>query len=209
MLKSQEHYGLMSAFERTHRGRMDKEPKEFWSRGRIYQDGKVNELFLAYRNGYAYFATLDKIAACLARDPKRAERLICDVRRMVWEPGDKVRNATLPSDMAHEIWAAAQLAPGEGIVDGAARVEALLSRYGQAPAANGDALDAARYRWLRKRWARLDESYANGGPEITSLRVLTDQEVQDGYGWDVDPLSLDRAIDANLKVYAQGNTNER
>lgn len=32
--------------------------------------------------------------------------------------------------MAHEIWAAAQLAPGEGIVDGVARVEALLSRYG-------------------------------------------------------------------------------
>ncbi|MBX6334423.1 hypothetical protein IRY61_03735 [Candidatus Saccharibacteria bacterium] len=28
--------------------------------------------------------------------------------------------------MAHEIWAAAQLAPGEGIVDGVARVEAML-----------------------------------------------------------------------------------
>jgi len=54
MLKSQEHYDLMSAFERTHRGRMDKEPKESWSRGIIYQDGHVNELFLAYRNGYAY-----------------------------------------------------------------------------------------------------------------------------------------------------------
>lgn len=54
MLKSQEHYDLMAAFERTHRGRMDKEPKESWSRGIIYQDGQVNELFLAYRNGYAY-----------------------------------------------------------------------------------------------------------------------------------------------------------
>lgn len=52
------------------------------------------------------------------------------------EPGDEVRNAALPSDMAHEIWAAAQLSPGEGIVDGAARVEALLPRYGQAPAAS-------------------------------------------------------------------------
>lgn len=28
--------------------------------------------------------------------------------------------------LSHEIWAAAQLAPGEGIADGAARVEALL-----------------------------------------------------------------------------------
>src|SRR5690606_1355321 len=34
---------------------------------------------------------------------------------------EKIRKA-----LSHEIWAAAQLAPGEGIVDGAARVEALL-----------------------------------------------------------------------------------
>lgn len=34
------------------------------------------------------------------------------------------------NDLAHEIWAAAQLLPGEGIEDGVARVEALLpSRY--------------------------------------------------------------------------------
>lgn len=30
--------------------------------------------------------------------------------------------------LAHEIWASAQLAPGEGIVDGVARVEALLRK---------------------------------------------------------------------------------
>jgi len=34
---------------------------------------------------------------------------------------EKIRKA-----LSHEIWAAAQLAPGEGIVDGVARVEALL-----------------------------------------------------------------------------------
>lgn len=32
--------------------------------------------------------------------------------------------------LSHEIWAAAQLVPGEGIVDGVARIEAILSRYG-------------------------------------------------------------------------------
>lgn len=64
--------------------------------------------------------------------------------------------------------------------------------------------DARRYRWLRKRWARLDESYADGGPKITSLRVLTDQEVQDGYGWDVDPECLDAAIDAAMKEEGHG-----
>ena len=59
--------------------------------------------------------------------------------------------------------------------------------------------DARRYRWLRKRWARLDESYADGGPKITSLRVLTDQEVKEYGCWDADPESLDAAIDAAMK----------
>src|SRR5690606_13465600 len=36
---------------------------------------------------------------------------------------EKIRKA-----LSHEIWAAAQLAPGEGIVDGATRVEALLRK---------------------------------------------------------------------------------
>jgi hypothetical protein len=54
MLKTQEHYDLMAMFEREFSGRMDKEPKESWARGIIYQDGHVNELFKAYRHGYAY-----------------------------------------------------------------------------------------------------------------------------------------------------------
>lgn len=41
---------------------------------------------------------------------------------------------------AEEIWAAAQLAPGEGIEDGVKRIARLIKR---------DAKDAARYRWLR------------------------------------------------------------
>jgi hypothetical protein len=32
------------------------------------------------------------------------------------------------ADLAHEIWAAAQLAPGEGVADGVARVAALLAQ---------------------------------------------------------------------------------
>lgn len=54
MLKSQEHYSLMEMFEKTyHHLRLDREPKEWWARGRVYQSGEVNELFLAYRRGYA------------------------------------------------------------------------------------------------------------------------------------------------------------
>lgn len=54
MLMTQEHYALMSAFERCHSGRFDKEEKSLWPMGVIYQDGRVNELFQAYRKGYAY-----------------------------------------------------------------------------------------------------------------------------------------------------------
>jgi len=54
MLHTKEHYDLIDAFEREHSGRFDKEPKEDWWRGRVYQSGQVNELFLAYRRGYAF-----------------------------------------------------------------------------------------------------------------------------------------------------------
>lgn len=54
MLKTQEHYDLMAQFEREFKGRrLDKEPRDGWARGIIYQDGHINELFLAYRRGYA------------------------------------------------------------------------------------------------------------------------------------------------------------
>src|SRR5690606_35615963 len=54
MLNDKEHYDLMSAFERRHSGRKDREEKSLWPRGVIYQDGRVNELFLAFRQGHAY-----------------------------------------------------------------------------------------------------------------------------------------------------------
>lgn len=56
-LKTQEHQDLIAMFERdpAYKGRrMDKEAKELWARGTIYQDGHLNELFLAYRRGYAF-----------------------------------------------------------------------------------------------------------------------------------------------------------
>lgn len=58
MLKSQEHYDLMAMFERdkgfSRSRRFDKEDKELWAKGIVYQDGMTNEMFRAYRNGYAY-----------------------------------------------------------------------------------------------------------------------------------------------------------
>lgn len=63
MLKSKEHYDLMAKFERAFKGcRLDREPKDLWPMGVVYQDGHVNELFRAYRQGYSY-------AACLFREP--------------------------------------------------------------------------------------------------------------------------------------------
>ena len=54
MLNTDEHTELMKMFEKVFSGRKDKEPKASWPHGIIYQDGQVNELFLAYRHGYAY-----------------------------------------------------------------------------------------------------------------------------------------------------------
>lgn len=54
-LLSQDHYELIAMFDRLFKGkRLDKEPKEIWAKGRIYQNGEVNELFLAFRQGVAY-----------------------------------------------------------------------------------------------------------------------------------------------------------
>lgn len=64
MLKTQEHYDLIAQFDREYKGRrLDKEDKHLWALGRIYQDGAVNELFLAYRRGYAFSKALHQLAA--------------------------------------------------------------------------------------------------------------------------------------------------
>lgn len=54
MLLTKEHYDLMARFEANYKNRrLDREEKSFWAKGHVYADGHVNELFLAYRNGYA------------------------------------------------------------------------------------------------------------------------------------------------------------
>lgn len=52
---TKEHYDLIAMFEKEYpNGRHDKEPKDLWLKGNVYQDGKLNELFIAYRKGYAF-----------------------------------------------------------------------------------------------------------------------------------------------------------
>lgn len=51
---TKEHHDLMISFERCFRGnRMDRETKDMWARGAVYQCGQTNELFKAFRLGYA------------------------------------------------------------------------------------------------------------------------------------------------------------
>jgi hypothetical protein len=53
-LHDKEHYDLMVQFEKDcGPQRFDKEPKNLWAKGIIYQDGNVNNLFIAYRLGYS------------------------------------------------------------------------------------------------------------------------------------------------------------
>lgn len=55
MLKTREHIDIMAQFEKEYRSeRLDREDRSQWHKGIIYQDGKVNELFLAFRKGYAF-----------------------------------------------------------------------------------------------------------------------------------------------------------
>lgn len=66
MLKTQEHIDLLAMFERDpeYKGRrLDKESKELWPMGRVYQDGHLNDLFLAYRRGYAYGKAIERTTA--------------------------------------------------------------------------------------------------------------------------------------------------
>jgi hypothetical protein len=64
MLKTREHQDLMAQFEKDCKpGRTDKEAKEDWARGIIYQDGHVNELFKIYRMGYAFGKATERVAA--------------------------------------------------------------------------------------------------------------------------------------------------
>lgn len=59
-LFTKEHYELLAQFEKEFSGRKDKEAKELWPKGVIYQDGTMNNLFLAYRKGAAFGKTLSK-----------------------------------------------------------------------------------------------------------------------------------------------------
>jgi hypothetical protein len=56
---STEHYEMIAGFEKAIartpiRTRFDKEPREDWKKGRIYQDMNTNDLFKAYAAGYAH-----------------------------------------------------------------------------------------------------------------------------------------------------------
>lgn len=53
-LFKKEHYDLMSQFEFDYKGRnlIREKDKELWKKGYLYEDGYVNDLFLAYRKGY-------------------------------------------------------------------------------------------------------------------------------------------------------------
>jgi|SRR5690554_4135257 len=53
--------------------------------------------------------------------------------------------------------------------------------------------DAERYLWLRERWGRITETYY-----VDSGRIVEIGTEPDGEGWDIEPETLDAAIDAAL-----------
>lgn len=53
-LGTKAHEELMRQFESLKPGRVDREAKELWKDGHVYQNGEVNNLFLMFRQGVAY-----------------------------------------------------------------------------------------------------------------------------------------------------------
>lgn len=52
-IHTKEHQDIIKAFEGLHAGRFDKEDKELWVKGYVYQDGELNKQFIAFRHGYS------------------------------------------------------------------------------------------------------------------------------------------------------------
>lgn len=73
-----------------------------------------------------------------------------------------------------------------------------------SPVAQGDAEDAARYRWLRARWGRIADEYDGDSDQLVAIRE-SDSHFE---GWDVDPASLDRAIDAARAQAKEGQSHD-
>ena len=71
MLMTKEHYELMASFEREHKHRRlsREKDKELWKSGYVYEDGQVNDLFVAYRKGYALGTVSGDAANRLAAAP--------------------------------------------------------------------------------------------------------------------------------------------
>lgn len=102
---------------------------------------------------------------------------------------------------AHEIWAAAQLSPGEGIEDGAARIQALIE---------ADHRDALRFRKLN---ALLQKAYDGNPLDLNGLSVSCSmlsgwrdtRQVRAELIWQDtrdEPLGLDEVLDATSLDHA-------
>ena len=63
MLSTREHIELMANFEKQYKGsRFDREKdRAHWIRGHVYEDGHTNELFQAFRQGYALGRCVERL----------------------------------------------------------------------------------------------------------------------------------------------------
>lgn len=58
MIGTKEHYDILENFEKNFNNmRLDKEPKELWSQGRVYQSGETNNAYSAFILGYSFGRT--------------------------------------------------------------------------------------------------------------------------------------------------------
>ena len=61
LILTKEHYQLLEYFEKSFKGvRIDREPKDLWTTGQIYEDGETNKLFSAFRLGYSFGKAVER-----------------------------------------------------------------------------------------------------------------------------------------------------
>lgn len=87
------------------------------------------------------------------------------------------------------------------------RVWQARAAFPQPVAQTDDARDAARYRWLREHWGYLSETYDADSSRMVSIDLLQDSFIEDG--WDVEPASLDAAVDVNLTAAQPASGGEQ
>lgn len=112
---------------------------------------------------------------------------------------DACERAIWIQDIARAALAAQPAASAEPVLRDHLQRPVMVPSLAAQKVGDGDAKDAERYRWLRVRWGRIEDTYDGDTDQIVEIREADDKFE----GWEVSPESLDAAIDAAMQQQSQ------